>query len=65
VFHANCDAFDETVSIAENSLGYTFGGYAMGSWSVETCLTNGGTMQWTGCYDTTLDADFVFRLEPG
>ena len=26
-FHAQCDAFAETVSIARNSLGFTFGGY--------------------------------------
>ena len=26
-FHSPCDGFSETVSIAHNSLGYTFGGY--------------------------------------
>jgi hypothetical protein len=26
-FHAHCDQYVETVSIARNSLGYTFGGY--------------------------------------
>ena len=26
-FHTPCDQFSETVSIAHNSLGYTFGGY--------------------------------------
>jgi hypothetical protein len=27
VFHTLCDPFDETVTIADNSLGFTFGGY--------------------------------------
>jgi hypothetical protein len=27
VFHANCDEFAETVTVADNSLGFTFGGY--------------------------------------
>ena len=40
VFHANCDPFDETVSIARNSLGFTFGGYAERSWNVEACCAD-------------------------
>jgi hypothetical protein len=43
VFHANCDAFDETVSIARNALGYTFGGYV-------SCLSLGVFP----CFESTL-----------
>ena len=31
-FHAQCNSYTYTVLIANNALGYTFGGYAEASW---------------------------------
>ena len=51
-FHAACDAFDETVTIARNSLGFTFGGYAEHSWAGDDWITTAG-------------GNFIFGLAPG
>ena len=52
LFHEQCDAFAETVTVARNSLGATFGGYAEVSWAGSR-------------YDQTATGDFIFGLEPG
>jgi len=57
-FHSACDAHNETVVLAHNSLGFTFGGYAMYTWqrkkddykAVED--------------DRKAVEDFIFRLGP-
>ena len=64
-FHANCDAFAETVTVARNELGYTFGGYAERSWSLDTCLVNGGDQPGNYCNERTASGNFIFGLEPG
>jgi hypothetical protein len=51
VFHRNCDPYDETVTVAQNALGFMFGGYAERSWA-------GSGM------DTTASGDFIFGLAP-
>ena len=53
VFHAQCDAFDETVSVATNSLGYTFGGFSDEPWT-------GSEWHCTG-----MENSFIFGLAPG
>jgi hypothetical protein len=63
-FHRLCDPYDVTVSVAHNSLGYTFGGFAEHSWGraaccadhPDTCLSN-------GCIDTTAVNNFIFSLD--
>ena len=51
-FHAACDQFSETVSIADSTLGYTFGGYASASWAGNSWIT-------------TATTNFIFGLGPG
>ena len=69
-FHAQCDQFATTVAVAHNSLNFTFGGYAVGSWSNTTCCAasgkNGCHLCATGpcCVDRTSAADFIFGLGP-
>ena len=68
LFHQRCDPYDVTLTVARNSLGYKFGGYAIGSWNKDACCAKSAnvcTAYTTGCYDTTAAADFIFRLEPG
>eukprot|EP01043_Picozoa_sp_COSAG02_P014153 COSAG02_NODE_578_length_20075_cov_93.607930_10_plen_879_part_00 len=67
VFHANCDAFDETVLIARNSLGYTFGGYAAQSWSKDTCCEDSANYCGSSyCVypGAAAGAAFIFNLDP-
>eukprot|EP01052_Picozoa_sp_SAG31_P029471 SAG31_NODE_2932_length_4897_cov_9.890163_1_plen_1249_part_00 len=66
VFHENCDVFEETVTIAGNELGYTFGGYAEHSWSSDACCLDGANQCYpTSCVDQTAAANFIFGLAPG
>jgi hypothetical protein len=73
VFHRQCDNYTTTLVVARNSLGYTFGGYAVRSWSVDRCCAveeNKCIQPIVGhqikyCYDTSATADFTFRLAPG
>eukprot|EP01046_Picozoa_sp_COSAG06_P002703 COSAG06_NODE_98_length_24155_cov_29.681784_10_plen_496_part_00 len=70
--HANCDPFDETVSIARNELGYTFGGYAQRSWGTTICCGDSVQQYSCGtscggqpcCYENTAATDFIFLLSP-
>lgn len=39
-FHDRCDSYATTVSVARNSLGDIFGGFAVGSWDVKECCSN-------------------------
>jgi hypothetical protein len=65
VFHAQCDEHAVTVSIASNSLGYVFGGYAERSWSYDTCCADSAnSCQGTFCTDHTASGDFLFGLGP-
>ena len=52
-FHGGCDAHTQTVVIAHNSLGFTFGGFAQATWA--------GNDGWA--YNAA--GDFLFRLGPG
>ena len=52
MFHEQCDSYDVTVTVARNSLGYTFGGYAAVSWSLDA-------------FDSTGASNFIFALDPG
>ena len=63
VFHSQCDAHQTTVTVARNSLGYTFGGYAVNSWNVESCCQIAGNdCMGNWCVDRTTTTEFVFRL---
>eukprot|EP01050_Picozoa_sp_SAG11_P009782 SAG11_NODE_944_length_6433_cov_3.988949_4_plen_1128_part_00 len=53
-FHGGCDTFNGTLVLGHNSLGYTFGGLAMGTW--------GGNGY---CRTQACSEDFLFRLGPG
>ena len=52
-FHSGCDEHATTLVLANNSLGYTFGGFAEATWA--------GNLT----YDTTAAGDFLFRLGRG
>eukprot|EP01046_Picozoa_sp_COSAG06_P070869 COSAG06_NODE_20012_length_813_cov_0.882353_1_plen_194_part_10 len=64
-------AEDVTVSVAHNSLGYTFGGFAEHSWGLAACCIVSGNEPLTinepfdRCYDHTSSSDFIFGLSPG
>eukprot|EP01045_Picozoa_sp_COSAG04_P022689 COSAG04_NODE_2600_length_3870_cov_2.863431_2_plen_808_part_00 len=62
-FHQRCDPYDVTVSVARNSLGYTFGGFAEHSWGRSTCCAaHPDTCSGDSCIDTTAANNFIFRL---
>ena len=71
-FHAACDAHAGTVTVARNSLNHTFGGYAQGSWSADTCCANphndcvrkGPNVEETFCYNFLATRSFIFGLAP-
>ena len=72
VFHRQCDNYTTTLVVARNSLGYTFGGYAVRSWSVDKCCAEQENRcaepvapENRNCYDKSATADFTFRLSPG
>jgi len=50
-FHSRCDGFNETLTVGNNSLGFTFGGFATESWAG------------TG-YKNEARGDWIFRLGP-
>ena len=68
-FHSQCDAYSATVSVAHNTGegsnagNYTFGGFAAGSWSKETCCADPRNYcQSSFCYDQSASGDFLFGL---
>ena len=52
-FHGGCDAYNQTIVIGHNSLGFTFGGFAQATWAGN------------GEYAHEATGDFLFRLGPG
>ena len=65
VFHSQCDAHAATVTVVRNSLGYTFGGYAVNSWDVKSCCgITGNTCMGSYCVDRTTTSELVFGLGP-
>ena len=75
VFHAQCDPYNATLSVAHNAGGeyngktnagnYTFGGFGAGSWSVEACCAdprNDCTSASGYCVDQSSSQDFLFGL---
>ena len=57
-----------TLTVARNSLGSTFGGYAVSSWSLQNCIDAGNEVITDSygdyCYDHTAAGNFIFRLAP-
>ena len=78
-FHSQCDPYAEMVTVARNSLGYTFGGYAEHSWNKDTCCADAANLNNPdnpvcqtapnndaySCVDITASGNFLFGLEPG
>ena len=61
-FHARCDMYDKTITVARNEPGYLFGGYADESWG--RCSPGAGISR-EGCegnYDQRASANFLFGL---
>jgi hypothetical protein len=71
-FHAQCDQFDITLTVARNSLNYTFGGFSTAAWNVDACCTNPNnncnrdpaTQEAIDCIDHVSSTDFLFGLWP-
>ena len=55
-FHGGCDAYNQTVVIGHNSLGFTFGGFAQATWAGNRDGDN---------WAREAAGDFLFRLGPG
>ena len=75
-FHQQCDGFNTTVVVARNSLNYTFGGLAVGSWSKDVCCGHTSNTCCSsedktspcnfvrGCIDHQSRSNFIFGLWP-
>jgi hypothetical protein len=53
-FYTSCGAYNETVVLGHNSLGYTFGGYAMARWQEPPYYIKSEAVH-----------NFLFRFQPG
>eukprot|EP01048_Picozoa_sp_COSAG05_P002392 COSAG05_NODE_97_length_19444_cov_8.577174_15_plen_400_part_00 len=60
-FHGSCDRHAETVVLGHNSLGFTFGGFAQGSWAAPPRPLPAGVPP-EPHYDTAASGDLLFRL---
>ena len=58
-FHGQCDGHARTVVLGQNSLNFTFGGFAMASWRCPPPCSGGYD------YNSQATADFIFRLQSG
>jgi hypothetical protein len=68
VYHAQCDEYQLTLTIARNALGFIFGGLARGSFGYSQCCSTKGNNcavpRVCFCQDSCA-ADFIFKLSPG
>lgn len=68
VYHAQCDDYQLTLTVARNALGFTFGGLARGSFGyAQCCKVRGNSCAVPNvCFcQESCAADFIFKLAPG
>jgi hypothetical protein len=57
-FHRRCDSFDQTLTVGNNSLGFTFGGLAYESWAGSGWKTGAAARDWLFTLGPTESARF-------
>lgn len=68
VYHAQCDEYQLTLTVARNALGFTFGGLARGSFGyAQCCKVDGNSCAVPNvCFcQQSCAADYIFKLSPG